>query len=82
MLSRYNLHDATVLITVTRLWSGDPYKGVDVLLEAVSRLPNESDWFVLVAGEAWGGLDSRLEEQVERLQLNERVRLAGRLIAE
>jgi len=32
-----------------------PYKGVDVLLDAVAALPSESDWVVLVAGEAWGG---------------------------
>jgi len=52
-----------------------PYKGVDLLLEAVARQPAESDWLLVVAGEPWGNLGETLEEQTRRLGIEERVRL-------
>ena len=53
-----------------------PYKGVDLLLEAVARQPTDSDWLLVVAGEPWGGLGPALEEQMQRLGIEERVRLS------
>jgi glycosyltransferase involved in cell wall biosynthesis len=52
-----------------------PYKGVDLLLEAMARLAKDSDWFLVVAGEPWGKLGSSLEAQVRTLGLENRVRL-------
>lgn len=51
------------------------YKGVDLLIEAVSRLPAESDWLLVVAGEPWGDLRPAIEQQVRGLGVEERVRL-------
>ncbi|MCG6963925.1 MAG: glycosyltransferase [Acidobacteria bacterium] len=59
-----------------------PYKGVDVLLDAAFRLPRESPWRVLVAGEPWGAEGSRLRRMVNELQLADRVRLDLRWIPE
>jgi glycosyltransferase involved in cell wall biosynthesis len=53
-----------------------PYKGVDLLLEAAARLPEDSDWLVVVAGEPWGGLEHALRQQVREGGLEDRVRLA------
>jgi glycosyltransferase involved in cell wall biosynthesis len=50
-----------------------PYKGVDLLLEAIARLPAGSDWFLVVAGEPWGNLGDRLSQQVRRLGISDRV---------
>ncbi len=50
------------------------YKGVDVLLDAVARLGGGSPWRLLVAGEAWDGLDRELPELAGRLGLGENVR--------
>ncbi len=52
-----------------------PYKGVDVLLEAFARLPENSRWRLVVAGEPWGGLNEALTAQVKALHLGNRVRL-------
>jgi len=52
-----------------------PYKGVDLLLDAISRQPAGSDWVLLVAGEPWGNLGDRLSQQVRRLGISDRVRL-------
>lgn len=38
LIERYNLEGAKVLMTVARLWSGDPYKGVDVTIRALPKL--------------------------------------------
>jgi glycosyltransferase involved in cell wall biosynthesis len=35
LVEQYQLADAQVLLTVARLWSGDPYKGVDVTIRAL-----------------------------------------------
>jgi glycosyltransferase involved in cell wall biosynthesis len=52
-----------------------PYKGVDLLLEAMSRLPEENGWLLLVAGEPWGNLGPALQRQAGELDLADRVRL-------
>jgi glycosyltransferase involved in cell wall biosynthesis len=52
-----------------------PYKGVDLLLEAFSRLDRASDWFLLVAGEAWGSLGEQLGRRAQAADLEGRVRL-------
>ena len=59
-----------------------PYKGVDLLIDAVAGLPEKSDWFLLVAGEPWGGLESALRRQIQELGLGERVRLHLRWVPE
>ena len=50
------------------------YKGVDVLLEAAARLGEDSPWRILVAGEAWEGLDRSLPALAGRLGVGARVR--------
>jgi glycosyltransferase involved in cell wall biosynthesis len=52
-----------------------PYKGVDLLLDAIARQPAGSDWFLIVAGEPWGHLGDRLSREVRRLEISDRVRL-------
>ena len=59
-----------------------PYKGVDLLLEAVARLPAESDWLVIIAGEPWGDQGRRVEDQVRQLGIEDRVRLKLQWIPE
>jgi glycosyltransferase involved in cell wall biosynthesis len=53
-----------------------PYKGVDLLIDAMARLPDGSDWLLLVAGEPWGDLEAALRKQVADLDLGDRVRLS------
>lgn len=38
LIQRYHLQGAKVLMTVARLWSGDPYKGVDVTIRALPEI--------------------------------------------
>ncbi len=52
-----------------------PYKGVEVLLRAFARLPDDSPWRLLVAGEPWGGLEERLRTLHRELGLEHRVGL-------
>lgn len=52
-----------------------PYKGVELLLEAVARLPEESDWFLLVGGEPWRNLGPALRRRVRDLGVEDRVQL-------
>jgi glycosyltransferase involved in cell wall biosynthesis len=59
-----------------------PYKGVDLLVDAVAELPADSDWLVVVAGEPWGGLGGELTRQVEDLGLGARIRLVLNWVAE
>jgi len=51
-----------------------PYKGVDLLLDAVALQDQKSPWRFIVAGEAWQGLEKELKEQVSRLNVGKRVR--------
>jgi len=50
-----------------------PYKGVDLLLDAVALLDQRSTWRFIVAGEAWQGLEKELSDQVSRLNIEESV---------
>jgi glycosyltransferase involved in cell wall biosynthesis len=52
-----------------------PYKGVDVLLEAVERTPRGAPIVLLVAGEPWGRLGAALRRRLSRPDL------AGRVVA-
>lgn len=75
-VERYGLHDALVLMTVARLWSGDIYKGVDVTLRA---LPAIADAFpsvkYLVIGR--GDDQPRLAQLAVDLGVADRVIFAG-----
>jgi glycosyltransferase involved in cell wall biosynthesis len=52
-----------------------PYKGVDLLMEAMARLAPEEDWLLIVAGEPWGKLGEEITDQVRRLGIGDRVGL-------
>ena len=52
-----------------------PYKGVDVALEAVARLPRETPVTLLLAGEPWGELGDALQRRMRGPDL------AGRVVA-
>jgi glycosyltransferase involved in cell wall biosynthesis len=52
-----------------------PYKGVDLLLEAMARQPQGCDWLLVVAGEPWGELGPALSQQVRELGIEDRVQL-------
>ena len=73
---RYNLSGARVLMTVARLWKGDPYKGVDVTIRA---LPEIVDAFptikYLVIGR--GDDQPRLVQLAKDLGVADRVVFAG-----
>jgi glycosyltransferase involved in cell wall biosynthesis len=44
-----------------------PYKGIDVLVEAMGRLPGASPAVLLLAGELWGQLDEVTRQRLDRL---------------
>ncbi|WP_063624672.1 glycosyltransferase family 4 protein [Leptolyngbya sp. Heron Island J] len=73
---RYGLTDARVLMTVARLWRGDPYKGVDVTIRALPEIamsfPNVK---YLVIGR--GDDQPRLVQLANDLGVAERVVFAG-----
>ncbi len=52
-----------------------PYKGVDLLLEALARLPAASGWELLVAGEPWGEQGALVQRLTRELGIGERVHL-------
>jgi glycosyltransferase involved in cell wall biosynthesis len=57
-----------------------PYKGLDLLLDALGRLQVQDEVpFLLVAGECWGGA-ARYRQQITRLGLQGHVRLDDRYI--
>ena len=58
-----------------------PYKGVDRLVDAAT-LPGAFGWSIVIAGEAWGRAGERLQEQVRRLGLEDRVLLRLGWVAE
>jgi len=51
------------------------YKGVDLLLEAISRQPEDSDWLLVVAGEPWEGLGPALRQHIHELGIEDLVQL-------
>jgi len=52
-----------------------PYKGVEVLLDAVARLPRAAGVVLVLVGEPWGGCAAAVGERMQRPDL------AGRVIA-
>ncbi|MEB3355334.1 MAG: glycosyltransferase [Synechococcales bacterium] len=76
LLDRYQLHEATVLMTVARLWPGDAYKGVDVTIRALAAIaqavPNVK---YLVIGR--GDDQPRLAQLAADLGVGDRVVFAG-----
>ena len=60
-----------------------PYKGVELLVEALARLgPDDRDWFLVVAGEPWGGAGETLAAAVAAAGVADRVRLNLRWVPE
>jgi len=51
------------------------YKGVDLLLEAISRQSGDSNWSLVVAGEPWEDLGPALEQQARALGIEDRLQL-------
>jgi glycosyltransferase involved in cell wall biosynthesis len=76
LLTKYNLKNAQVLMTVARLWSGDIYKGVDVTIRA---LPQILKVFPAVKYLVIGRGDDRprLEKLAEDLGVENQVIFAG-----
>ena len=76
LLTKYNLGNAKVLMTVARLWSGDIYKGVDVTIRALPQiLKTFPDVKYLVIGR--GDDRPRLEALAAELGVSARVVFAG-----
>lgn len=57
-----------------------PYKGLDILLEAFARVPEDLGITLYVAGECYGD-EQTYRDQIERLNLSRRVRFEARYIA-
>lgn len=73
---RYGLGDARVLMTVARLWKGDPYKGVDVTIRALPAIAKVCpDVKYLVIGR--GDDQPRLAQLAKDLGVAEQVIFAG-----
>lgn len=73
---KYGLGDGKVLMTVTRLWSGDIYKGVDVTLRALPKIQQAfPDIKYLVIGR--GDDQPRLERLAQDLGVGDRAVFAG-----
>ncbi len=76
LVAKYGLADARVLLTVARLWSGDPYKGVDVTIRALPQiLAKFPDVKYLVVGR--GDDQPRLAQLAIDLGVSDRVVFAG-----
>ncbi|MFG6106414.1 glycosyltransferase family 4 protein [Leptothoe sp. EHU-05/26/07-4] len=73
---RYGLDDTRVLMTVARLWRGDPYKGVDVTIRALPAIANVyPNVKYLVIGR--GDDQPRLAQLANDLGVADRVVFAG-----
>jgi glycosyltransferase involved in cell wall biosynthesis len=76
LLERYGLADRKVLLTVARLWSGDPYKGVDVTIRALPKIAAVYPTVkYLVVGR--GDDQPRLAQLATDLGVSDRVIFAG-----
>ncbi|GAP97128.1 glycosyltransferase family 4 protein [Leptolyngbya sp. NIES-2104] len=76
LLQNYQLENCKVLMTVARLWSGDPYKGVDVTIRALPQILKVfPDVKYLVIGR--GDDQPRLAKLAEELGVSDRVVFAG-----
>ncbi len=73
---KYHLTQAKVLMTVARLWSGDPYKGVDVTIRALPQIAQaipEIKYLVIGRGDD----QPRLAQLAADLGVSDRVVFAG-----
>ena len=76
LIEGYNLQRAKVLMTVARLWSGDPYKGVDVTIQSLPIiLQSFSEVKYLIIGQ--GDDQTRLAKLAQDLGVGEKVIFAG-----
>ncbi|MBE9010752.1 glycosyltransferase [Pseudanabaenaceae cyanobacterium LEGE 13415] len=76
LLQKYQIENCKVLMTVARLWSGDPYKGVDVTIRALPQILKVfSEVKYLVIGR--GDDQPRLAKLAEELGVSDRVVFAG-----
>lgn len=76
LIQRYQLEDCKVLMTVARLWSGDPYKGVDVTIRAlpeIARIFPTVKYLVIGRGDD----QPRLARLAAELGVSDRVIFAG-----
>ncbi|MFM2432451.1 MAG: hypothetical protein RLZZ511_3665 [Cyanobacteriota bacterium] len=76
LVAKYDLAGSTVLMTVARLWSGDPYKGVDVTIRALPKIISAYPKVkYLVVGR--GDDQPRLAQLAQDLGVSDRVVFAG-----
>ncbi|MBD1844396.1 glycosyltransferase family 4 protein [Cyanobacteria bacterium FACHB-63] len=76
LLQKYQLENCKILMTVARLWSGDPYKGVDVTIRALPQILRVfPDVKYLVVGR--GDDQPRLAELAEELGVSDLIVFAG-----
>jgi phosphatidyl-myo-inositol dimannoside synthase len=76
LVEKYRLAEATVILTVARLWSGDIYKGVDVTIRALPAIAKVIPTVkYLVVGR--GDDQPRLEALAQALGVSDRVIFAG-----
>lgn len=76
LVEKYNLNNAKVLMTVTRLWSGDIYKGVDVTIRALPQIAEvfpEVKYLVIGRGDD----QPRLAQLAQDLGVSDRIVFAG-----
>ena len=76
LIEGYNLQGSKVLMTVARLWSGDPYKGVDVTIRALPKILQffpEVKYLVIGRGDD----QPRLAKLAQDLGVEEKVVFAG-----
>ena len=78
LLRRHRLENSRVLLTVSRLWAAERYKGHDVVLRALGRLrATHPDVVYVIAGE--GDDRPRLEQLASELGVVELTRFLGRV---
>lgn len=76
LLERYELAGRKVLLTVSRLWKSDSYKGIDRVIKALPQLLKmHPDSVYLIAGD--GDHMPELRQLAQRLNVAPRVRFAG-----
>lgn len=76
LLSRYNLHERTVLLTLSRLSANEQYKGHDQVLEVLPSLAKQiPDIAYLICGD--GDDRTRLQKKSQELDIADRVVFAG-----
>ena len=76
LVQRYQLENCKVLMTVARLWTGDPYKGVDVTIRALPQILQvfpEVKYLVIGRGDD----QPRLAKLAADLGVSDRVVFAG-----